>query len=113
MAAAATPAKVGPSLPPEGFAGTYLDPWYGKLVVGRDAKGLTVDFTTTPRMTGRLEHYQYDSFVTRFDDPGIEPAYVTFSIDASGKVERVTMKPVSPTADFSFDYQDLQFVPAK
>ena len=113
VAAAATPAKVGPSLPPEGFAGTYLDPWYGKLVVGRDAKGLTVDFTTTPRMTGRLEHYQYDSFVTSFDDPGIEPAYVTFSIDASGKVERVTMKPVSPTADFSFDYQDLQFVPAK
>jgi hypothetical protein len=39
----------------------------------------------------------------------IEPAYVTFSIDADGKVDHVTMKPVSPAADFSFDYQDLLF----
>ena len=37
----------------------------------------------------------------------IEPAYVTFSLDAGGKVDRVTMKAVSPLADFSFDYQDL------
>ena len=48
----------------------------------------------------------------RFDDPGIEAAYVTFSLGAEGKVERITMKPVSPLADFSFDYQDLLFTPA-
>jgi hypothetical protein len=27
----------------------------------------------------------------------------------AGKVERVTMKAVSPLADFSYDYQDLLF----
>jgi hypothetical protein len=27
-------------------------------------------------------------------------------------VERITMKPVSPIADFSYDYQDLLFTPA-
>ena len=43
----------------------------------------------------------------------IEPAYVTFSLDADGKVDRVTMKPVSPAADFSFDYQDLLFTPVQ
>jgi hypothetical protein len=37
---------------------------------------------------------------------------VTFAIGAEGKVERITMKPVSPIADFSFDYQDLLFTPA-
>ena len=26
---------------------------------------------------------------------------------------RITMKPVSPTADFSFDYQDLNFAPVQ
>jgi hypothetical protein len=36
---------------------------------------------------------------------------VTFGLDANGKVERVTMKPVSPIADFSYDYQDLLFTP--
>jgi hypothetical protein len=39
-------------------------------------------------------------------------AYVTFALDAEGKVERVTMKPVSPPADFSYDYRDLSFTPA-
>jgi len=33
-------------------------------------------------------------------------------IGADGKVDRVTMKPVSPSADFSWDYQDLLFTPA-
>jgi hypothetical protein len=37
---------------------------------------------------------------------------VTFAIGAEGNVERITMKPVSPIADFSFDYQDLLFTPA-
>ena len=50
-------------------------------------------------------------FIARFDDKGIEPAYVTFGLDAEGKVERITMKAVSPTADFSFDYHDLNFTP--
>ena len=110
---AATPAPAGPSLPLPRYAGAYADPWYGKVVVGTDARGLTINFTTTPRMRGHLEHWQYDSFIARFDDPVIEPAYVTFALDADGKVERVTMKPVSPTADFSFDYQDLLLTPVK
>jgi CubicO group peptidase (beta-lactamase class C family) len=108
---AAAPAKVGPSLPVARYAGRYVDPWYGALAVGSDANGLTVNFTTTPGMTGRLEHYQYDSFIARFDDPAIESAYLTFALDADGKVARVTAKPVSPIADFSFDYKDLDFVP--
>lgn len=62
-------------------------------------------------MSKRLAHWQYDTFIARFDDPGIEAAYVTFSLGAEGKVERITMKPVSPLADFSFDYQDLLFTP--
>jgi hypothetical protein len=64
-------------------------------------------------MGGALEHWQYDTFVTRFDDKNIEPAYVTFGLDAEGQVERITMKAVSPLADFSWDYQDLLFSPAK
>jgi hypothetical protein len=33
-------------------------------------------------------------------------------LNADGKVERITMKAVSPLADFSYDYQDLLFTPA-
>lgn len=105
------PAPVGPSLALARYAGAYEDAWYGKVLIGQDPKGLTIDFTNTPRMTGRLTHWQYDSFIARFDDPGIEPAYVSFTLDAEGKVGSARMKAVSPTADFSFDYHDLLLVP--
>lgn len=112
LAAAKTaPARIGPSLPLARYAGTYADPWYGDVVVAAGDDGLRIDFRSTPRMAGRLEHHQYDSFVTRFDDPALEPAYVTFALDADGKVERVSMKPASPIADFSWDYQDLSLRP--
>ena len=110
---AAAPAKIGPLLPLARYAGRYVDPWYGPITVGADAKGLTIDFTPTPRMAGRLEHFQYDTFITRFDDPALEPAYLTFALDADGKVARVTAKAVSPIADFSFDYGDLAFEPER
>jgi len=109
---AASPARSKPTLPLAQYAGRYVDAWYGALAIGSDTKGLTIDFTNTPNMRGRLAHFQYDTFIARFDDPGIEAAYVTFQLGADGKVERITMKPVSPIADFSFDYQDLLFKPA-
>lgn len=38
---------------------------------------------------------------------------MTFALDADGRVARITMKAVSPLADFSYDYPDLLFEPAK
>lgn len=106
-----SPAKIGPSLSLDRYAGQFKDPWYGRITVSQGKSGLAIDFNETPRMSGPLVHYQYDTFIARFDDREIEPAYVTFGLDAEGKVDRIKMKPVSPAADFSFDYQDLNFTP--
>ena len=112
-AAEVKPVRVGPSLPPGELAGSYADPWYGNIHIDATKAGLTIDFKSTPRMSGPLAHWQYDTFIARFDDKAIEPAYVTFALDKDGKVEHVTLKPVSPIADFSWDYQDLSFTPVK
>jgi CubicO group peptidase (beta-lactamase class C family) len=111
--AAATPAKAGPSLPLDRYAGDYSDPWYGTINVRRSGNGLGITFPHSTGMSGSLTHYQYDTFKTNPALKWIEPAYVTFSLDADGKVDRITMKPVSPLADFSFDYQDLLFTPVE
>lgn len=105
------PVKVGPSLALSHYVGDYIDPWYGPIAISEDHGKLNIDFKQTPRMIGKLEHFQYDSFQTRWNDPALEPAYVTFSLNAQGKVDRISMRPVSPVADFSWDYQDLAFVP--
>ena len=98
-------------MPVARYAGTYNDPWYGNIKLAALNGKLHIDFKSTPRMGGTLDHWQYDTFVTRFDDKTIEPAYVTFHLDADGKIEDIGMKPVSPLADFSYDYQDLHFTP--
>lgn len=102
-----SPAHVGPSLPLARYVGVYRDKWYGDVVVSERDGGLWIDFTTTPRMEGKLVHYQYDTFRTEFTDAGIEPALVTFQLDAAGAVDRVKMAAASPLADFSYDYRDL------
>ncbi len=107
----AEPAGVGPSLKLAGYAGDYNDPWYGTINIGEQGGKLVVKFPHSMGLEATLEHYQYETFRTKFNDPGMEPAFVTFALDADGKVSRITMKAVSPLADFSFDYHDLLFTP--
>jgi hypothetical protein len=103
---------VPPSLPLASYAGDYQDPWYGGMKIALAANGtLGIDFRRTPGMLGTLEPYTGDTFIARWRDVSIEPAYVRFATTPEGGVERITMKAVSPIADFSFDYQDLEFVP--
>src|SRR5690606_40214200 len=111
QAETAEPADVGPSLPLAGYAGDYADPWYGPIAIRLEDGRLRIDFRQSPGMVGDLEHWQYDTFRTRWDDETIEPPYVTFALDADGKVARITMKAVSPLADFSWDYHDLDLTP--
>ncbi len=111
-APAARPAQVGPSLPLSGYAGQYADPWFGTITIRQEGDTLRVDFPHWPGLSATLEHWQYETFRTRFNDPSVEPAYMTFALDADGKVERITLKAVSPVADFSYDYQDLEFTRA-
>ncbi len=110
-AAVAGRPQSSPSLPLAGYAGEYADPWYGPIAITESNGALTIDFRQTPGMVGPLEHWAYDTFVARWPDPLMEPAFVTFALDASGKPARITMKAYSPVADFSFDYHDLEFTP--
>jgi hypothetical protein len=102
-----------PSLAAAGYAGRYADAWYGPIEITESSGKLRIDFQRTPNMAGTLSHWQYDTFRTEWDDSSIEPAYATFALDAEGKVARLTMTPVSPLADFSYDYQDLLFTPQR
>jgi len=113
MQAAEKPAhaSAGPSLPLSGYAGVYRDPWYGTATISQGKQRLAISFDRTPGMHGSLEHVQYDTFRTHWVTPGLEDAYVTFALKSDGHIDSVSMSPVSPLADFSYDYQDLHFTP--
>ncbi|MGH8282579.1 MAG: serine hydrolase [Gammaproteobacteria bacterium] len=103
----------GPSLPLSAYAGVYGDPWYGTMTISDEQGKLHIRFDRSPGMQGMLEHAQYDTFRTRWSNHDIANAYVTFDLNPDGSIAAIRMRPVSPYADFSWDYQDLHFMPVK
>jgi CubicO group peptidase (beta-lactamase class C family) len=106
-------AESKPSLPLEKYAGVYTDPWYGPVTIRAEEGNLVFTLDHTPAAVADLQHWQYDTFKAHWRDRTIEDAFVTFSLKADGSIDHFTMVAVSPLADFSFDYQDLYFTPAK
>lgn len=106
------PPPGGPSLPLARYAGRYRDPWYGDIVVSLRGEGLAIAFSHTPAFNSGLEPFGPDAFRTRFPVTAGEDAVVAFVV-RDGSVTGVTMRPLSPLADFSFDFQDLAFAPVR
>jgi CubicO group peptidase (beta-lactamase class C family) len=101
-----------PSLALDSYAGRYRDPWYGDIVIEKQKNGLQIRFTHTPDLIGKLEHWQHDTFVARWNDRTLlADAYVTFSLNPDGSIASAKMKAVSPLTDFSFDFHDLALKP--
>jgi CubicO group peptidase (beta-lactamase class C family) len=103
-----------PSLPLAAYAMTYTDPWYGDVIVALENGKLRMRFSKTPSLIGNLEHWQYDTFVARWDDRELRAdSFVTFALGPDGSVEQAKMKAFSPSTDFSFDFQDLLLKPVR
>jgi CubicO group peptidase (beta-lactamase class C family) len=103
-----------PSLPLARYAGEYEDAWYGGIAIAAEQGRLVMRFSHTPSLVGDLEHFQHDTFIVRWRDRELRAdAYVTFSLNPDGTIERARMAAVSPETDFSFDFQDLLLRPAR
>ena len=113
-AGASRAAKSAPSLPLAAYDGDYQDPWYGVVSIKQVGNKHVMSFTRTPDLTGELEHFQHDSFIVRWKERNFNAdAYVTFSLNPDGSIDRMKMAPVSEQTDFSYDFQDLLFTPVK
>lgn len=102
-----------PSLPLARYVGTYRDTLYGDATITLEGDHLALRFSHSPAFVGDMRHWQYDTFVAHWRTAHIEDAFVTFALEPDGSVEHFKMAAVSPLADFSFDYRDLLFVPAR
>ncbi|MCX7974092.1 MAG: serine hydrolase [Candidatus Aminicenantes bacterium] len=113
-AEAARDAASKPSLPLEKYAGLYTDDWYGDIEITWTGEKLRLRFTRTPLLIGDMIHWQYNTFMVRWDDRELRAdAYITFNLNHEGLIEEAKMRPVSPATDFSFDFQDLLLRPKK
>lgn len=100
-----------PFLPFRRISIRRVAPEFGKIGISEANGRFSVAFPHWPGLSATLEPWQYDTFRTRFSDPAVEPAYSSFSLSPNGAVERITLRAASPVADFSHDYQNLEFRP--
>jgi len=107
-------AKSQPSLARSAYDGDYQDLWYGIASIKHVGGRQVLSLSRTPDLSGELEHYQHDTFIVRWKERNFNAdAYVTFSLNPDGSIERMKMQPISTETDFSYDFQDLNFTPVK
>lgn len=77
------------SLAPAEYAGTYKNDLYGDVKVTHEGGKLKLRFG--PAFTGDMEHWHYDTFRAKFVAAGGSNAFVTFALNAQGKIETLTL----------------------
>ena len=92
------------------YIGTYTDPWFGDVIISEKNGRPWFDSKNSPRLSGEMFAYKGNTFIVRWNDRSMDAdAYVMFTLDYEGNPIGITMKPISPLTDFSFDFQDLNF----
>jgi hypothetical protein len=90
------------------YVGTYRDAWFGDVIIAMKGGRLWFDSRRSPKLTGELVPYKGNTFLAKWRDRSMNAdAFVLFDLDERGVGRGITMKPVSPLTDFSYDFQDL------
>ncbi|MGI8731980.1 MAG: serine hydrolase [Pyrinomonadaceae bacterium] len=71
------------------YAGTYKNDLYGQVGVTHENGKLGMRFG--PAFTSELEHWHYDTFRAKFVAAGVSYVYLTFALNAQGKIETLTL----------------------
>jgi CubicO group peptidase (beta-lactamase class C family) len=88
-----------PSVSLDKYAGTYRNDLYGDVKINHIEAKLNVRFG--PAFTGDLEHWHYDTFRARFFAAGDAKIFVTFALNAQGKVDTLVLG-MPGMADYPF-----------
>ncbi|MEI7524483.1 MAG: serine hydrolase [Mariniphaga sp.] len=92
------------------FTGSYTDNWFGKVEISIKNGKLWFDSKRSFSLTGEMLPYKGNTFVVKWNDRSMDAdAFVIFDLDQTGKATGMKMQAISPTTDFSFDFQDLEF----
>lgn len=90
------------------FIGIYEDQWFGKMEVFLRDKRLWIKSWRSPRLNGPLFYYDTNTFAVKWQYQDMNcDAFAHFNLDDNKKARSIQLKGISPSIDFSFDFQDL------
>ena len=90
------------SLSDSSYAGLYEDKMYGQAKIEVTEEGMKITLLPTAKLfNSKLEHWHYDTYKIKFNDPFLPPGFLTFSISGKGKVSGFKLDIDAP--DFHFN----------
>jgi CubicO group peptidase (beta-lactamase class C family) len=94
----------------DSIPGVYTDPWFGDVNISLHNGKLRFESERSSQLKGDMFYYKEDSFAVKWDNPYLHADAFVFLEISKGEVKGFKMAPISPMTDFSYDFQDLDFV---
>jgi CubicO group peptidase (beta-lactamase class C family) len=102
------------------WLGIYRDPWFGDVSICDRGDTIVLASTKSPQLTGRLVRVDNTRLLVDWDQDDIDTeAWLNFESrilntrnparDAATATTRLFLSKVDPNADFSYDFEDLEF----
>ncbi len=97
------------------YLGAYDDPWLGRFIIEKQADStLQIHSIRVEKLVGSLYELGKDSLLIRWHDRSLEAdAIISFKRGSQGEVSGMDIAPESSNIDFSYDFQDLDFIKVK
>lgn len=90
-----------------GLIGHWQDPWFGEVRICPDGNAVRWQAMKSPRLRGRVMQSRH-GWLVAWEDAIVSEAWLHLSRNAQG-APRLTMRKLDPDADFSDDFEDLDF----
>jgi hypothetical protein len=96
------------------YTGFYIDNWFGQVELSEKKGKLFFKSIRSPQLVGEVFFYKDTTFVVKWNNRSFNAdAFLFFEMNEKGKSIGLKMKPISDLTDFSYDFQDLDFVRIK
>lgn len=100
-----------PAFDDSAYIGIYRDNWWGDVEISQQETGLYLTSQRSPSLRGKLQHFEANIFMVRWDDRNHEAdAFVLFSANGQGEITSFKMKSISPRTDFSYDFHHVTLI---
>ena len=91
------------------WLGIYRDPWFGDVSICARNDAIVFASAKSPQLTGKLMRVDGAGLLVDWDQDDIDAeAWLKFE-HASSATAKLSMSKVDPNADFSYDFEDLEF----
>ncbi len=93
--------------------GTYRDNWFGDITISNEKGKLRFTSKRSSQLKGEMFYYKDNTYAVKWDNAYLHADAFVFVQMKDGKITGLKMEPISPLTDFSYDFQDLDFLKIK